>query len=41
VVLGGTELSPILKNQDSEAVHLLDTTELHAEAAVAELLEAA
>jgi len=41
VVLGGTELSLIMKDEDSGGLPLLDTTRLHVEAAVAQLVEAA
>lgn len=40
VVLGGTELSLILKEEDGEGMPVFDTTRLHAEAAAAELVEA-
>jgi aspartate racemase len=39
VVLGGTELSLILKEEDGHGIPVLDTTRLHAEAAAAELVE--
>lgn len=39
LILGGTELSLILKDGMSQAVPFLDTTQIHAHAAVQELLE--
>jgi aspartate racemase len=41
VVLGGTELSLLLQEGSLPGLQLLDTTKIHAEAAVEELLSAA
>ncbi len=41
VILGGTELSLILRNETIFGVQVLDTTQIHAEAAVAQLLSEA
>jgi aspartate racemase len=38
VVLGGTELPLLLRGEDPEGVRLLDTTSIHVDEAVAELL---
>ena len=38
VILGGTELSLILRDETVFGIQLLDTTQIHVEAAVAQLL---
>jgi aspartate racemase len=38
VILGGTELSLILRDETVFGVHVLDTTQIHVEAAVAQLI---
>jgi len=38
VILGGTELSLILRDETVFGIQLLDTTQIHVEAAVVQLL---
>jgi len=38
VILGGTELPLILRDENHKGIPLLDTTKIHCQAAVAEML---